>query len=150
MPRTFKREGAGMRGRAVAVLLVVVAGCSSGSDRVPVFPVRGQVFYQSKPAVGAVVILNPQDASLEGKLPMNPNGKVEADGSFRITTYAANDGAPAGEYKVTILWPPRESGDSGEDAGGDRFNGRYANPATSRITASVQAGDNSLPRYDLK
>src|SRR5262245_50800380 len=86
--------------RIVAVLLVAVAGCSSGSDRVPVFPVRGQVFYQSKPAVGAVVILNPQDASLEGKLPMHPTGKVEADGSFRITTYETHDGAPAGEYKV--------------------------------------------------
>src|SRR5262245_11865951 len=103
MPRTSEREGGGMRGRAVTVLLVAVAGCSSGSERVPVFPVRGQVFYQSKPAVGAVVILNPQDASLGERLPMRPNGKVEADGSFQITTYETNDGAPAGEYKVTIL-----------------------------------------------
>ena len=31
-------------------------------------------------------------------------GMTEGDGSFRLSTYAAFDGAQEGEYTVTVVW----------------------------------------------
>lgn len=74
-----------------------------GSKRTmaPVYPVRGQAFYEGTPMPGAVVVLTP---TADSKKAARASGIVHADGSFTLTTYKANDGAGEGEYKVTITW----------------------------------------------
>jgi hypothetical protein len=125
---------------------LVLACCSCTSrERKPVFPVRGKVFYQEKPTRGALVFLHPLDGSkLRGR---QPRGLVGADGSFRVTTYEPNDGAPAGKYAVTIVWQNKpEAGDSEEE---NLLPPRYLSPATSGLQIEVREGDNELPPFQL-
>jgi hypothetical protein len=82
---------------------------------------------------------------------MRPHGIVEPEGIFQLKTYRDGDGAPAGDYRVTIEWPsetPRSRSDPGDagstPTGPDRLRGRYANPETSGLRATVTDGENEL------
>src|ERR1700685_2288827 len=84
-------------------LAVVVTGC--GPSRKSVFPVKGRVVDSAgKPVVGATVIFHPvtRDQDDENK----PVARVDETGAYVLTTYVQGDGAPAGEYSVTILLVP--------------------------------------------
>jgi hypothetical protein len=65
-------------------------------------------------------------------------GIVEADGSFKLTTYKAFDGAPAGEYQIGVVW--RASGKTGPSL----IPARYNAAAKSGLTATIQAGKNDV------
>jgi hypothetical protein len=89
------------------VLACGVAGCG-GPERVRCYPVRGQFFWQGKPASGAVVYLHPlgsvgasPEAPAQG---VHPVGRVQEDGSFEVSTYGQKDGAPAGRYRLSLVW----------------------------------------------
>jgi hypothetical protein len=84
---------------SVAILLAVGVGCSS-KDR-PV-PVRGVVTIDGKPLAGAGVRFSPEGGGRPA------HGATQEDGSYRLTTLNANDGALPGDYMVTIVWdePP--------------------------------------------
>jgi hypothetical protein len=142
------------RVRLALVLLTgaaALAGASCGSSKVPVYPVRGQVLYQGKPAEGALVIFHPTSGAIPPGAPMLPNGRVQADGSFTLTTYTDNDGAPAGEYVVVILWPSGGTeGDEESSGSHDRLQGRYGDVARSPIKREVQPGENVLEPIQLK
>jgi hypothetical protein len=112
----------------------------------PVNPVSGQVFVNGQPATNATVIFYPQN---QGEAKAYPNAIVEADGSFKLTTFNKEDGAPEGEYTVTIVWSDsrREEGETIE--GPDKLQGRFATAANSTLKATVKKGKNQLPRFDL-
>jgi hypothetical protein len=127
-------------------VLAVTAGCSS-EERVKVYPVRGQlVTTDGKPAVGATVSFHPAGDS--STYPFVPHGKVSRDGAFVLTSYEAGDGAPAGEYAVTVVW--RTENPEGDPGGPDRLKGRYANPARPLTRVTVREGDNSLEPFRIK
>ncbi len=90
--------------RALAALAVLVTmGChKADADRVPVVPVAGAVVFDGKPTPGALVVFHPAQGDQSPTPPAQ--GTVRDDGTFELTTYTANDGAPPGEYKVTIEW----------------------------------------------
>ena len=69
--------------------------------------------------------------------------RAEADGSFALSTYTANDGAPAGEYAVTVVWwnPPV---DAEGKPGPNLLPQRYAKPETTPLKAVVKAGPNEV------
>jgi hypothetical protein len=62
---------------------------------------------------------------------------VEADGTFRLTTYRAFDGAAPGEHQVSVTWYPSTRGG---ERGVNRLSERYASPETSKLTATVNPG----------
>ena len=121
---------------------------SSCSARVALHPVRGKVLVAGKPAVGAIVVLHPLEPPALGLRP--PSGRVEADGSFTLSTLVAGDGAPAGEYRVAIAW-------LGDVSKADPVTGevpvklapRYADPKTSDLRAHIKEGPNELPPFQL-
>ena len=78
-----------------AGLAVGMASCRR-SDK-PVFPITGKVFFKGKPAEGAQVTF----VSLTDNDPKKPKpgGEVDPDGTFRLSTYASYDGAPAGQLR---------------------------------------------------
>jgi len=120
---------------AFAVLLMCFA-TACGESQKRVYPVQGQVFARKQPATNALVILTPlQDADPEKWPTGYPRGTVREDGSFQITTYRTDDGAPAGEYAVTAIWLERQK-DKEEEV--DRLQGRYANPKTSRFRVQIK------------
>jgi hypothetical protein len=108
------------------------------------------VVYQGKPAENALVVFHPADAATT--LVARPSGRVGADGSFQLSTYLTNDGAPAGEYVVVIIWPvgrkPGTAVDAGE--GPDRLENRYSNPQTSRWRIRLREGKNELEPFELE
>jgi hypothetical protein len=88
----------------LCLLLILVSACSSGKRKL--YPVRGSVLLDGKPAEGAAVALHALDAS--DPMKEFPQGLVKADGSFALGTYVPGDGAPAGEYKVILSWVPED------------------------------------------
>lgn len=132
----------------VAPLLIplLVTGC--GRSRPPVVPVTGKVtFKQTTPAHGALVVFHPVDHQTEKLIGGKPVGRVQEDGSFMLTTYEEGDGAPEGEYGVTIDWrgPPAEKGkfrltDEGT-SGVPRLQPKYSNPQQPFTKVTVKKGE---------
>jgi hypothetical protein len=137
------RQAAGLLG-ALSILLTTCRG--PVSDRPRVFPASGELFVDGKPAVKAHVQLQaPADPALDQ---LRPHAVVGIDGTFRLTTFTSADGAPAGDYVLTVTWSdlPRLGHDQ---EGPDRFLGRYADPSRPVRAVRIQPGDNQLGRIDL-
>jgi hypothetical protein len=86
-------------GWLLPVLAIACAGCSKSGPTL--HHVRGKILFEGQPARGATVVLHPLDNS--GPSTIKPRAFVAGDGAFEVFTYAAGDGAPAGEYAVTVV-----------------------------------------------
>jgi hypothetical protein len=110
------------------------------SNRKTTHPVRGVALLDGCPIPGASVWFHLPSA--DGKRYAHvADGRVEADGSFVLSTYLANDGCPVGEYLVTIVpsYPLVERGK-------DNFvvPEKYRKPATTPLKATVKEGKNEF------
>ena len=94
--------------RGMLLLLVALGLCpgcgGSGTPLPPTYPVTGSVTFRGgKPVTGGAVQFAPiSDSSY------TVSGDLKDDGSFTLSTFRGNDrvaGAPAGEYRVTVLLP---------------------------------------------
>jgi hypothetical protein len=131
--------------------VVSFAACSSSridENRKPVHPVRGKVTFQGKLAKGAFVLFVPVNEPAEARDP-RPRAEAAEDGSFTLSTYGDNDGAPAGEYIVTMTWPGGVLSDGREEPQ-DKMLGRYSDIAKSKLRATVKEGQNELPPFQLQ
>ncbi len=130
---------------ALALISLVFVGCGNGEYRTPTHTVRGKLTDGSKPVAHAQVVFHPVGGGSAETL--KPRGKTDANGEFTLTTYDGNDGAPAGEYRVTVeLWAtPRLSG--GPE---NQLPPKYADPAKSGFTATVNAGPTELQPFVVK
>jgi hypothetical protein len=134
------------------LILPVALGCGSGDNHKPVFPVQGEAFQGSKPVAGAVVAFHPVGGDADAP---RPYGTVDDNGKFQLTTYQPNDGAPVGEYVVTVLWldAPKASAIGGSEskaAGVDRLRNAYSDPKTSKLRATVKSDASNPVRLDVK
>jgi len=132
--------------------LGLVAACGR-DDRLEVYPVHGKVLYRDEPAAHAFVVLHCEGGS-ESLQKLRPHAHTNMDGTFAITTYARGDGAPAGEYRVTVMYPSVPPGadpnDPDEATGPDRLQGRYLDPETSPLIISVSEQENHLDAFELE
>jgi hypothetical protein len=135
----------------LAACLAGLAGCGSAvdPDRLPVFPAQGQIAYQGKSLGGAFVVLHPQGVkSADG---LRPRGHVAEDGKFSLSTYETNDGAPAGDYKVTVEYRSLIKKPGGDVvAGPNVLPKQYSRPETTPISVRIASGDNALAPIVLK
>jgi hypothetical protein len=109
--------------------------------------VSGRIFQGNLPAAGALVQL----WALNGDLKLAgtcPHAIVASDGSFRLTTYSTGDGAPLGDFALTLRWPLPPP--PGKEEGPDRFQGRYADPAKPLQTVHIIAANNELETIHLE
>jgi serine/threonine-protein phosphatase CPPED1 len=111
----------------------------------PTQPVKGKVYLDGTPAVGATVVF--QSKSAEARRGVRGDAVVEGDGSFVLSTYGAFDGAPVGDYAVTVTL--REPPDLQGKSGPNQLPEKYASPDTSGLTATVKAGVNEFT-FELK
>ena len=129
---------------AVAMLLTLCCGsCTKRNGRVPVYPVRGQVFVGNQPAAKAFVVFHP--AGEQGPQALRPYGHVAKDGSFQLTTYEADDGAPAGDYLVSVVWLAPGGGEDPPDL----LKGRYRNADASALRATIREGPTEIAPFKL-
>lgn len=136
-------------------------GCGSPRElreRQEVVPVAGQLMFQGRPAAGALVVLHPIGAGFERRewTAGFPRGRAAEDGSFRLTTYEQDDGAPRGKYVLLVSWsrswkPEAVDVDSvSEERGGeDWLAGRFADPHVSPLSCVVEGSRADLGRIDL-
>jgi hypothetical protein len=109
--------------------------------------------FQGQPATGAVVVLHPTlgDDKLQK---LRPYGTVDSAGVYTLNCYGQGDGAPAGEYLVTVTWEVGESSSGSEDPEAapivpDRLGGKYCDPQQSELKAVVSPGTTEIPEFTL-
>ena len=141
---------------SLVTLLLVMSATSCHSERVSVHAVYGRVLVEGKPAENAVVVFHPLGESGQPQM-FQPRGRTDAEGRFKLKTYRTDDGAPPGKYQVAIAWPgpvppegTRAYAHYETQGKKDLLNGRYNDPATSGLEATVSSGINELPTFELK
>lgn len=82
-----------LAGVFISAAMLLAAGCGGEGKTIKV---AGVVTLDGKPLSGATVTFIPVG---EGRA---ASGMTDADGNFRLTTFRTEDGALAGEYKVTV------------------------------------------------
>jgi hypothetical protein len=125
----------------LGLLLLTFPACGSGPTLVRA---RGKVFFDKRPAVNAVVFFHPVGA--KSSTALRPTGRVGADGTFQLMSLRPDDGAPPGDYLVSVVWrSPAKRGDDDTSL----LPLRYMNPTTSGLKARIQAGAAELPPFQL-
>jgi hypothetical protein len=124
-------------------LASLTTGC--GSERKPVFPVRGKLTYRGQPMARAqVTYVLLKDGGLSRSASY---ATADANGEYRMSTYLQYDGVPPGDYVVTIRWPGARRGGNGDDdekVGPDQLRDAYGYAATSKLRATVHEQDNEI------
>jgi hypothetical protein len=139
----------------VVSMSMLASGCGERQPtRREVVPTFGRLSFDGAPAAGAMVFLHPaDDAGKKADWSAGyPRATIGPEGDFHMTTYETQDGAPPGKYVMVVTWSGltlANQADEAEtrgdrEAGEDRLDGRFADPATSKIQLNV-AG----PRADL-
>lgn len=127
---------------ALALFAALLVGCSKPQvERVAVHPVSGQVTLNGRPAAGALVVFHakqPADAP-------PPRAQADSSGNFQLSTFAGADGAPAGEYVITVELRPLMQKDGEFVPGPNQVPPKYTQPKTSSLTAQVVEGENNVP-----
>jgi hypothetical protein len=126
---------------ACGLLALGVSACSKSNAK-KTYPVAGTVVNGTQPVGGALVVFHPVgDASPEA---VKSRATTKPDGTFTLSTYGTDDGAPAGEYAVTIeQWL---AGARPDDPPSNRLNAKFAKPETSGLKATVAATGGNEPQ----
>jgi len=133
------------------LFLVTVAGCGSSQngDRLPVFPASGKLVYDGRPLEGAFVVLHPKGAA-SGRAAPRPHAQASADGSFTLTSYESNDGAPAGDYTLTVELRSLVKHGGDVTAGPNTLPPKYSRADTSPVAVQIAEGTNTLSDIQIR
>ena len=125
-------------------LLIALGTATTGCGRagVTVYPVTGRVTYKGMAIQRGTVLFSPLDA----KLPP-ARGVIEADGSYRLTTFRDGDGAVAGEHRVIVnaleeVAPGLETGQPGYRTPTSLVPDKYSNLNTTPLQRTIAAQKN--------
>lgn len=135
--------------------LVLLAGCS-GEKAPATSPVKGTVTYNGASVEGATVVFAP---TATGK---PATAVTDAGGHYELSTFGSKDGAPPGEYSVTVTKTTTEGAEStltpeqmnelalqGKPLPGPTTKQllpqKYSQAATTDLHFTVKAGANDIP-----
>lgn len=133
----------------------LAAGCGSSNlpdNALQVFKVKGTLTFKGVPLKGAIITFHPASPTTDSKSkgPI-PTATADENGAYSLHTYLADDGAPAGEYTVTIYWPeefkgklPKGVPEDDKPLGPDRLKKAYSDAQTSKLKANVEKKDNTI------
>ncbi len=109
-------------------------------NRRPTHPTTAKVVFNGRSVPGAFVVFTPKGKPATGA---RADGLTGPDGTVRLTTYTAFDGAALGDYAVTVvLRQPYWSADG--RLGANKLPPRYASAATTPLEATVRSGRNAF------
>ena len=131
-------------------LALPLAGCGGGAAGPPKYQVHGKVLtHDGKPAAGALVVLHPLNQPDAKRFP--PRGTAGKDGVFVVGSRLSNDGAPEGQYDVTLIWPEEQDPKNpSENTPPDRLKKRYDDVKHAKWHVRVKAGDNALEPFTVE
>lgn len=149
-----------------AVVAVAFVGCGSepvDSIDKPLFPAAGKISYRGKPIPNARVTFHPVESLGAGVPAASPTGSSDAaatpvlvrtpfaivkeDGTFELSTLKPGDGAPEGEYAVTVSWTGEKPTVSDADLP-EKLPPKYQNAAFSGLKVRIKQGE-SIPELKL-
>lgn len=114
-------------------VLLACTGCSQSET----VAVTGTLTMSGQPVENAQVMFNPKRGRYA-------EGVTDATGRFTLSTAKAGDGAMPGEYTVTLAeYYPPDKPPALPKGGGllpSRFPVKYADPAKSPLTATIERG----------
>lgn len=129
-----------------APLLLSLAGCGRAKTEL-LCQVTGKLLIDDQPAANASLAFHPVTVNPAIKS-YCPVAVTQADGTFRLTTRSTNDGAPAGEYSVTVVWPdhtlPFDECACEDLIKHDRLRGRYASRTQSPLRVMIRPECNPI------
>jgi hypothetical protein len=129
----------------VVLATLLFAGCGPAGPRP--HPVSGQVKYKGKALPGAVLAFHPVGARAGERA---ITAVTDDEGRFTLTYHKPGNGAPPGEYAVTVVWRElRRDGDEVLRNGRNLLPGKYERPGTSGLLVTVAEGPNELRPFDL-
>jgi len=137
----------------LTTLAGVLGGCGQEEvvNRPKVFPVTGVVLHDDKPVEGATVMFIPQGHSNAAA------GLTDANGQFKLQTFAENDGAVPGNYKVTVRKVKVASAAGGSDDAPASPAGetwllpkKYGEPGSTDLTVQVNESEENTVTLKLK
>ena len=120
----------------VGLLTLLTTGCPVNQERA--YPVHGVVSLDGSPLKGGLVRFEPNSPGPSGTS-YGAQGMIGADGSYRLTTFNANDGAMPGLHRVVVL-PGEET--AAQDA--RVIPSKYYSLAGSGLEFEVKRGDNPI------
>lgn len=128
-------------------MLMTGLGCSGGAsnievEKLPTHPVSGTVMISGKPLPDADVRFV---AVSDGKVA--PRGKTDSNGKYTLSSFAVDDGAPVGKYKVLVTISVVKEGDEYEaepDFSKSPVNMKFGSPKTTPLEAEVKDGENKF------
>lgn len=141
---------------SLIVISMLATGC--GDDgRLPTAPVSGKILFEGKPLQSAEIWLVPSSEEVKNAaITIRPYARTKDDGTFIMTSYLVDDGAPLGNYAVMVL-PALPMAGTEEELATDTpaegnpqaklstpFPRKYADPTTSGLTFTVKEGPNEL------
>lgn len=117
----------------VLPFLFAVCSVTSGCSEQKSFPVEGKVTFKgggdAKELAGYGVTFESQEQKVSA------SGEVQADGTFKMSTFTEGDGAVPGKHKVAITPKPPELD---KPSPKPLIDLRYADPAQSGIEVEVK------------
>ena len=129
---------------------------------IPVHPVTGTVLVKGQPAADVQVTFHPANSAPkapsqpgESSSPIpSPSGKTNAEGKFQLHTYFGNDGAPVGEYTVSLSFAgsaeTRDIMSKNQTTANVKIPAKYADPKKSGLVATVKEGNNEIAPFEIK
>jgi hypothetical protein len=143
----------------MGMAIVASGGCGPAkpvSNRPQTHPATGKLSLAGQPLAAATVTFRP-----EGK-GSGCAGISDASGGFKLSTFAAGDGALPGKYRVTVT--KFAAGPAAPDVNSPDYAPpsasaappkgllpeKYGDPAASGLTAEVVAGKANVFEFDLK
>ena len=131
----------------IAIMVCSIAttiGCSKSETRLSTHKVTGKVVKKGVGVPNATVSFHSKNPP-EGFI--KPRAISNADGVFNLTTYDSGDGAPVGEYKITVeQW----LNDNLQVGPTNRLPQKFGSPGTSGIKATVASTENSLSPFVVR
>ena len=116
------------------IAIGTITGCSDSNVRDDMVKIKGVVLVDHEPAEGVVLHLHPKSGSAAIS-----SGITDADGAFQISTYSLGDGAPVGDYAITMVWSKFDV--MTRTQVGDHLQGKYASQDKTKIEWTIPATD---------
>jgi hypothetical protein len=129
----------------LTLAVAVHSGCSrKESWQATTYPAWGTVTINGQPPKNAIITLHPKGEPVDIRH-SKPYAMIDSNGRYKLQTYKLADGAPAGDYAMTLHWLVDRTKPSP-----DRLGGIYHNPDNPLMELTIVKGKNQLPPIDLQ
>jgi hypothetical protein len=119
-----------------AIAIAFAAGCGGGQTAL----VDGRVKFKDGSDVSVLSGYEVDFQPAGGKT--SATGQIAADGTFKLTTFGADDGAIPGHHRVAIT--PPQSADPDKPPQKSKLPAKYSSFDTSDLTVEIKPGRNSI------